>query len=185
MAAATAASVMRSSAGRALRSASAVVCKPVSGSHVLRIDGYSHLCRVIGKDEMVRSSAFDVGGHSWRIALYPNGNRLSKLEQHIGVFLHLDSNPSGERVWARPKFSVLDQLLNPGAVQDAGTAGLKTGHGWGLPDFISKEKLETPEFLKDDSVAIQCDVAVTTVRECSDHMVFISRKAAEPVATEA
>ncbi|KAL6596673.1 hypothetical protein ACP70R_047316 [Stipagrostis hirtigluma subsp. patula] len=177
MAAATA-TLMRSSA-------SAVVCRPVTASHVLRIDGYSHLAQAMSKGERVRSSAFDVAGRRWRLQLYPNGDDHSELERHVAVYLRLDGYPSGERVWASPKFSLLDRLGNPGVVKDAGSPGFqKRGRFWGFPDFISREELETPEYLKDDSVAIQCDVAVTTVRECSDHMVFISGTA-EPVATEA
>ncbi|CAN6178375.1 unnamed protein product [Urochloa humidicola] len=178
MAAATAAALLRSSAGRALRSASTVVCKPVTGSHVLRVDGYSHLTAALAKGESVKSSAFDVGGHSWRLALYPNGDINSKHEGHMAVFFRLDSDPVGGRVWARALFSLLDQLGNPCCVHDTRRpfSIAERGASWGFPDFISKEELEKPgEYLVDDSIAIQCDVAVTTVTERPDHMVFISR----------
>jgi speckle-type POZ protein len=173
----TAAALIRSSAGRALRSASAVVCKPVTGSHVLRVDGYSHLSKVIAKDQSVKSSAFDVGGHSWRVELCPNGTSNSELDGHIGVFLCLDSH-AHHAVWASPQFSVLDQLGNPCSVRIARLSTFtKRGFTWGFPDFISKEELEKPQYLWDDSFTIQCDVAVTTVTERPDHMVFISGNA--------
>ncbi|CAN6221587.1 unnamed protein product [Urochloa humidicola] len=114
MATATAAALLTLSVDRALRSASAVVCKPVTGSHVLRVDGYSHLIEAVAKDECVKSSAFDVGGHSWRLVLYPNGSSSSEHEGSMGVFfLHLESDPAGGRIWARAQFSILDQLTNP------------------------------------------------------------------------
>ncbi|KAL6909894.1 hypothetical protein ACP4OV_001553 [Aristida adscensionis] len=177
--AAAAAAAVGSSAGLVLRSASAVVCKPVTGSHVLRIDGYSHLAQAVGKGDMVRSSAFAVGDHSWRLMLYPNGDSQSKLAGHIGVYLRLDSAPTGEHVWARPSFSVLDQKGDPAHVHDAGSFCFNKhlGVSWGFPDFIAKEKLVESEYLKDDRFAIQCDVTVTTVTECRDHMAFISPSA--------
>ena len=58
MAAAATAALLRSSSGRVL--CSAVVCKPVTGSCVLRIDGYSHLSRLLANRKRVESPAFDV-----------------------------------------------------------------------------------------------------------------------------
>ncbi|KAK3129019.1 hypothetical protein QOZ80_6BG0470220 [Eleusine coracana subsp. coracana] len=169
---------MRSPTSRRLFcSASAIVCRPMTGSHVLRVDGYSHLLQMISKGEKVSSSAFNVGGHNWRLDMYPNGDEPSELEQHISVYLRLDSNPWRQRVWASPKFSVLDPLNKPGLVRDVGSTSFKhRGDDWGFTECIDKRELENDEYLKDDRFAIQCDVTVISVRQCSDHVVFIFRK---------
>ncbi|OEL32291.1 hypothetical protein BAE44_0006691, partial [Dichanthelium oligosanthes] len=50
-----------------------IICKPaIMGSHVVQVDGYSHLKQVIGKGEGVNSSVFHISSHNWRLALYPN-----------------------------------------------------------------------------------------------------------------
>uniref|UniRef100_A0A0E0RB65 MATH domain-containing protein n=1 Tax=Oryza rufipogon TaxID=4529 RepID=A0A0E0RB65_ORYRU len=75
-------------AGRIVRTASAIVSRPSTTSHVLRVDGYSHLVGVLQPGEHVDSCVFDAGGHSWRPQLYPNGKN-KKHRDHIGVFLQL------------------------------------------------------------------------------------------------
>ncbi|KAK3129017.1 hypothetical protein QOZ80_6BG0470190 [Eleusine coracana subsp. coracana] len=166
------AAITASSLRRVLCSASAVVCKPVTGSHVLRIDGYSHLSKVIGNGQFVQSSVFDVDGHSWRPRLYPNG-RSAEFEGRISAYLRILSEAAGERLLA----TVLHQLGNPGLVKETDHQWYrsKKGEGWGFHELISREDLERSEYLNDDSFVIQCDVIVTTVRERRDHMVFMSR----------
>jgi len=85
-----AAPILRSSAGQVLRSASAIVSKPVSGSHVLRIDGYSHLKEAISHGEGIESCDFDIDGHIWRLLCYPNDSH-SKYRRHIALYLTLVS----------------------------------------------------------------------------------------------
>jgi len=65
---------------------------------------------------------------------------------------------------ARFQFSILDQLGNP--------RGRFSAHGWcnfdyrdkewGHRDWISRKELDKPEYLKDDSFAIWCDIDVVT-----------------------
>ncbi|GJM99977.1 hypothetical protein PR202_ga17124 [Eleusine coracana subsp. coracana] len=167
---------MASSLRRVLCSASAVVCKPVTGSHVLRIDGYSHLSKVVGNGQFVQSSVFDVDGHSWRLRLYPNG-RSAEFEGRISAYLRILSEAAGERLLATARCSILDQLGNPRLVKETDHQWYrsKKGEGWGFHEFISREDLERSEYLNDDSFVVQCDVIVTTVRERRDHMVFMSR----------
>ncbi|EAY81594.1 hypothetical protein OsI_36761 [Oryza sativa Indica Group] len=171
-------------AGRIVRTASAIVSRPSTTSHVLRVDGYSHLVGVLQPGEHVDSCVFDAGGHSWRLQLYPNGSNDQKNRSHIGVFLQLAAaggHPSdGDgRVRARPRFSLVDVAGKPAPSRDAGVHGFYHGHYWGFKDFIAREELERSEYLRDDCFAIQCDVDVTTVRKCHDHPVFISQNISE------
>ncbi|KAF0918879.1 hypothetical protein E2562_026714 [Oryza meyeriana var. granulata] len=132
-------------AGRILRTASAIVSKPSTGSHVLRIDGYSHLIGVARHGEYVDSS-------------------------HIGVFLQLASYPGvSGHVHARPWFSLLDRARRPAPSRDAGVHSFRHGHYWGIKDFITRQEQEGSEYLRGDCFSIQCDLAVTTVRKCHDH----------------
>lgn len=141
----------------------------------MRVDGYSHLRRVMRKGDMVSSAAFDVGSHSWRLEVYPNDDQRAKLQRYIGVFLRLESEPSfHERVWALPKLSLLHPFLEPRAVVEADRSiGFEgEGDGWGFPDFMDKQELEKSEYLKDDSFAIQCDLTVTAAIVETDCVVF-------------
>lgn len=156
-----------------LRSASAIVSKPVSGSHVLRIDGYSHLKEAICHGEGIESCDFDVGGHIWRLLCYPNGSH-PKYRRHIALYLELVDSQD-ELIPVQSQFSILDQLSKPALSRDVGMHKFSHGDRWGLKDFISREELEKSEYLKDDRFAIQCNVSFTTVRKCSDNWAFISQ----------
>jgi speckle-type POZ protein len=163
-----AAPLLQSSVGQVLRSASAIVSRPLSGSHVLRIDGYSHLKEAIHHGQGTESCDFNVGDHTWRLLCYPNG-RTSKFKHHFAV-----SYTAGEPVVAQSQFSLLDQLGKPVLLRDAGTHKFLHGHYWGFHDFICRKELEESEHIKDDRFAILCNVSITTVRKCSDNWAFIS-----------
>ncbi|CAD6237646.1 unnamed protein product [Miscanthus lutarioriparius] len=167
-----AAPMLQLSAGQVLRSASAIVSKPVSGSHVLRIDGYSRLKEAISHGEGIESCDFDVGGHIWRLLCYPNGGHSYRC--HIALYLTLVSSQD-ELIPAQSQFSLLDQLGKPALPCYVGMHKFSRGDCWGLKDFISREELEKSEYLKDDRFAIQCNVSFTTVRKCSDNWAFISQ----------
>ncbi|KAF2911770.1 hypothetical protein DAI22_11g204700 [Oryza sativa Japonica Group] len=156
-------------AGRIVRTASAIVSRPSTTSHVLRVDGYSHLVGVLRNGEHVDSCVFDAGGHSWRPQLYPNGKN-KKHRDHIG---------------RRPRFSLVDVAGKAAPSRDAGVHGFYHGHDWGLKDFIAREELERSEYLRDDCFAVQCEVDVTAVRKCHDHPVFISQNISENRVSDA
>ncbi|KQK08991.1 hypothetical protein BRADI_2g45355v3 [Brachypodium distachyon] len=103
-------STLSLSAIRVMRSAYAITCKPVNGSHVLRIDGYSQLKKNwIEYPKHINSCDFSVGGYMWRLMYYPNCSR-SKFKNHISVLLQLASYPGNEVVEGRSRFSLLDQF---------------------------------------------------------------------------
>ncbi|GJN20626.1 hypothetical protein PR202_gb08026 [Eleusine coracana subsp. coracana] len=54
------------------RSASTIVADNAGGYHDFKIDGYSRI-ENLPTGDFVKSGPFTVGGHCWRIALYPNG----------------------------------------------------------------------------------------------------------------
>ncbi|CAN6299346.1 unnamed protein product [Urochloa humidicola] len=74
------------------RSASTIVADTTCGYHILKIDGYS---RTLGTPpgECLRSRPFNIGGHIWHIAYYPNTDRTRDgCKQFISLHLDRDDN---------------------------------------------------------------------------------------------
>ncbi|CAL4929984.1 unnamed protein product [Urochloa decumbens] len=165
------------------RSASAVVAKAARGFHVFRVDGYS-VTTTLPAGERVTSEPFYVGGRSWLVDYYPNGTDASADSDAgaIAVYLRLQGTHKKERVRAEFKFGLLDPagtaayelpartdiFSSPG---DGGVYGVRLDcdaagdPGCGYAAFITKEDLGRRReiLLKEDSLAIRCDVAVAQV----------------------
>ena len=58
-------------------------------SYVLKVDGYSRAKGLLKNGEFVVSTPFSVGGHSWAVKYYPNGN--SMVADFISLYLLLES----------------------------------------------------------------------------------------------
>ncbi|KQJ87677.1 hypothetical protein BRADI_4g12889v3 [Brachypodium distachyon] len=99
-----------SSIGTSPLSASAIVAHAVSGSHVLKIDGYS-CTKGLGHGKSIKSEKFTVGGHRWCLHYYPDGEN-SESADWISIFLNLDHGGANE-VTARFGFSLLDRYMQP------------------------------------------------------------------------
>ncbi|KAL5197300.1 hypothetical protein ABZP36_000812 [Zizania latifolia] len=80
----------RESSRMAADVSSAIVAEVVSVSHVIKIDGYSRIKELIENGKYVSSIPFSVGGNSWIITFYPNGN-AKESEDYLSFFLSLDS----------------------------------------------------------------------------------------------
>lgn len=91
-------------------STSAIVAEAVTGSHVLKIEGYS-LTKGLGNGKFIRSSTFSVGGHRWCIWYYPDGH-VPDTTDWISVFLQHDHTDAVD-VKAQFVFSVLDENGEP------------------------------------------------------------------------
>ncbi|CAN6282306.1 unnamed protein product [Urochloa humidicola] len=140
-----------------MKTSSAIVAVTESGSHLLKIDGYSHTTDVpTGSD--IKSAPFCVGGHTWRISYYPNG-LSSAWSDYISLFLKLDDdNVPAEGVRARHTFSLLDRDGNP--VPYFTNAGKRIFTDWGTSAFIRRTDLEKSDHLRGDNFTIICDVTV-------------------------
>ncbi|KAG2570625.1 hypothetical protein PVAP13_7KG035600 [Panicum virgatum] len=144
--------------GRPLQSSSAIVARE-SGQHLLKIDGYSHTMEVPNGSH-IKSRSFRVGGHSWHILYYPNGDK-SESSDSISLFLQLDYNVS-QGVKAKFTFSLLDHGGKPVPhYTKNSTLCIFTDMGWGFTSFVKRDELEKSEHLKDDCFTIRCDFAVT------------------------
>ncbi|KAG2537978.1 hypothetical protein PVAP13_9NG269373 [Panicum virgatum] len=153
-------------------SASAIVAGTVTGHHVLHIEGYSRIKEEIPNGDYIRSRPFRVGGRSWRIWYYPNGD-LPDCADYITVSLSLEASATGP-VKARAKFSLLDQAGKPvlSHSNDTDLYGYALGGpGYGICDFINREFLEKSGHLKDDCFKIRCDVIICEKLRTEDRAV--------------
>ncbi|CAL5008357.1 unnamed protein product [Urochloa decumbens] len=135
--------------------------------------------------ERVTSKVFTVGGRHWCVDYYPNGADASADEESGAIALYLrlvGSAASGggiydyyhqikARVRASYKFSLLDLATGDAAYERpeetdvfkvAGSeAAAGDDVGCGYAEFITRAELEG--LIREDRLAIRCDVAVTEV----------------------
>ncbi|KAG2563456.1 BTB/POZ and MATH domain-containing protein 2-like [Panicum virgatum] len=146
--------------GEAL-SASTIVAEAVTGSHVLKIEGYS-LTKGLGNGEFICSSTFSVGGHRWCIRYYPDGDGLDSADW-ISIYLQHDDTCNAVDAKAQSSFSVLDEIGEP-VPKFIQNGNLKAYSAkvrcWGFDKFIERKALEESACLKDDILRVRCDVTV-------------------------
>ncbi|OEL16022.1 BTB/POZ and MATH domain-containing protein 2 [Dichanthelium oligosanthes] len=171
---------MTSSAASAVRgeamSASAIVAATATGSHVLKIEGYSRT-KGLGNGKSISSSTFDVGGHRWCIKYYPDGSGSNDAAGWISFNLNL-RHADATDVKASIKFSLLDEMGEPvqsytkcsGDIYTFNT----TNPGWGYDRFIEKKVLEESNYLKDDCFRVRCDVIVSKEIRTDDTIQFVT-----------
>jgi speckle-type POZ protein len=143
--------------------ASAIVAPAVSGSHILRIEGYSRT-KGLGNGKFITSETFSIGGHRWHLKYYPD-SRDSKDSDLISIFLHLDHAADRKEVRAIFTISLLDQDGNKvpsysksSMLYCSFSAGRQGTMGY---DLIKRSELEgSAAYLKDDAFSVRCDVTV-------------------------
>uniref|UniRef100_A0ACD5WYW2 Uncharacterized protein n=1 Tax=Avena sativa TaxID=4498 RepID=A0ACD5WYW2_AVESA len=154
-------------AGRQQLSVSTVVPRRATGSHVLRIDKYTQVCKLTANGHATRSATFSVGGHDWRIMCYPNG--CVGQDGYISLFLEHASHAWTGDATAKGQLSILDQAGMPSftkRVEECAFEGKNLA--WGRLDFMIHKDLDKEKHLKDDCLTVLCDVTVTGVR-IDDH----------------
>ncbi|KAK1612020.1 hypothetical protein QYE76_035693 [Lolium multiflorum] len=142
-----------------LKSASSIVAHVAgSGSHVLRIDGYSNT-KGLGNSKFIASEKFAAGGHRWCLLYYPDSTLLIDSDW-ISVHLNLAVTNVGQ-VEAKYTMSLLDQNGNPvPAYSHTRRHTFKAGDSNGA-GLIKKADLEySRRYLKDDAFSVRCDVTV-------------------------
>ncbi|XP_066395742.1 BTB/POZ and MATH domain-containing protein 3-like [Miscanthus floridulus] len=131
-------------------SVSTVAATAVATGHLmLKLEGYSWLKAMHGENgSYIESSVFEVGGHTWTIRCYLNGNS-KKDAGFVSLFrLHLCSDSV---VLAEYELALC---------------------GWGCSRFISVKKLERSRFLEDDCFAVRCTVTVVQERTVKEKVVL-------------
>ncbi|KAM3213961.1 hypothetical protein ACQJBY_066406 [Aegilops geniculata] len=142
--------------------ASAIVAPAVSGSHVVKIDGYSRI-KGLGNGKCIASESFTIGGHPWCMLYYPDGCQTEDADW-ISIFLcHTDRTDASE-VKAEFKMSLLDQDRQPVALRGRCIhtfSSKEYEYTWGFRQFIKRKDLEESPYLKDDVFSIRFDVTVS------------------------
>ncbi|RCV39118.1 hypothetical protein SETIT_8G198100v2 [Setaria italica] len=145
-------------------SASTIAADMVTGSHELTISGYSGT-KGIGIGTCIKSSAFTIGGHSWCIMYYPDGEQQESADW---ISLYLERLDKGkDDVTARFRLSLLDQAGEPVpsvdylSEQRTFTSATRT---LGYRKFVRRNGLESSSFLKGDSFRIRCHLTVVKIR---------------------
>ncbi|CAM0873998.1 unnamed protein product [Alopecurus aequalis] len=150
--------------GAPWRSASAIVAKSVTGSHDLKIKGYS-LTKRLGNGKFIESEAFAVGGHRWCLRYYPNGCCSSDAGR-VSFILFLDDSDDGSELTAQFKVSLLghDGKLVEGwystGPRNIFSKKLAPKDSYGL---ITTNELEKSVYLKDDVFSVRCDLTVVSI----------------------
>ncbi|XP_044327794.1 BTB/POZ and MATH domain-containing protein 2 [Triticum aestivum] len=162
------------SAGRRQLSASTAGVRQATGSHVFRIDTYAQARRTMPKGWKMSSSTFSVGGHDWRVECYPNGD-WQEHDGSISLYLnHASHSKTGDAI-AEFRFCILNQVdwEEPSWTRFSGVRLFSdtTDRSWGWADFVKHENLEEEKdlYVKDDCLAVLCDVTVTAGMPTDDH----------------
>ncbi|KAF7067602.1 hypothetical protein CFC21_073470 [Triticum aestivum] len=146
-------------------SASSIISRVVSGYHLLKIVGYSGT-KEVPNGKWIDSCPFQVGGRTWHVEYYPNGQGSEYID-YIGLFLAWDDTvDKAETLNAKFKFSLLDQHGKPvpSYTKTSKTIDFSVDKCVGCPRFMKRVELEESEHLKDDSFTIKLDV--TIMSEC-------------------
>ncbi|PRW56132.1 BTB POZ and MATH domain-containing 3 isoform X2 [Chlorella sorokiniana] len=104
-----------------------------------------------GPDECVYSPWFDLGGHKWRLSVFPGG--VDGSPKHLSMFL----NCGTQGVRADYEVSILDEEM---AVQEVGTDTNVFQTSWGFSRFIKRSSLARRGLLAGDCLRLRLTVTV-------------------------
>ncbi|PNT68451.1 hypothetical protein BRADI_3g40741v3 [Brachypodium distachyon] len=115
----------------------------------------------IGKE--LRSDAFSVGGHLWRIDCYPHGDSEDDKGEYLSVYLTHMSNTTSVNVLSdiflmdrdgKPSSEYAERFIQAYKVEDGGSYTF-----WGWPKFVQGTTLEK-EYVAEGSITIVCAIMV-------------------------
>ncbi|KAM3759526.1 hypothetical protein ACB098_01G126900 [Castanea mollissima] len=123
--------------------------------------------------ERYETGAFESGGYKWKLAIYPNGNKIKNANEHVSLYLAIestDSLPPGWEVHAVFRFFLLDQtrdnylIIQDTTKKERRFRGMKLE--WGLDKAISLKAFNDVSngFLVDDTCVFGAEVFVCKER---------------------
>ncbi|GJN20929.1 hypothetical protein PR202_gb08367 [Eleusine coracana subsp. coracana] len=140
-------------------SASAIAGGSATGSHLLHIEGYSHI-QFLTEDKPIDSQPFDVGGRTWRIRCHPGG--IHTLDFHQVVFFILLDDSIPEPAFAQVNLFLLDRAGNEMPASQIPFMRKYSFAGDGFGTFFMRQIVESPECLVNDSFRIRVEISVST-----------------------
>ncbi|EEC66989.1 hypothetical protein OsI_33684 [Oryza sativa Indica Group] len=144
-----------------MSSASAIVADTASGYHLFKISDYSRTKDIFPTGSALKSRAFTIDGHQWRIHYYPNGN-TEECGEYISLFLHLDEIVTDKNVYAQHGFRLFDEFA-------------------GDDDDDELRPSSIADLEQNDSFTVRCDVVVTK-RIRSEETPLVVRTSPKPKA---
>ncbi|KAL6654254.1 hypothetical protein ACP70R_007719 [Stipagrostis hirtigluma subsp. patula] len=139
-------------------SSTKVRARQATGSHLLRVEGYSLVDKKLAAGSTISSSEFPVGSCQWRLNFCPKGSGNPD-----SVRAYLSMQPEGyfgRETMAEYKISILDRAGDPAYT---GTMGPHRVSGFTSPgiDLVRAKELSdaVPRLVDDDGcLNVRCDV---------------------------
>lgn len=133
--------------------------------HMFKIEGYKRIKTMYGNGRSIDSCGFEAAGHTWRIQFFPDGNRPENAG-FVSVVLKLEDDAAAagndNDVVVEYRFSLVSHsnwACRPCSKAYTATFS-KNRKVLGCSQFIKREDLEKSQFLRDDCLAVRCDIAV-------------------------
>ena len=144
---------------------------------MLKVEGSKHLKGMHRNGSYFESCRFEAAGHTWKLRCYPNGYD-KEAAGYISLFLVRDEVEEEEEsvsggVHAKYELALVypRSRLLPWPPYDSDSRVRTFRHGLGFPQFISVKWLELLGFLKDDCIAVRCDITVVEKSAVKDEFV--------------
>ncbi|CAL4997589.1 unnamed protein product [Urochloa decumbens] len=154
--------------------------KTAQGTISFEITGYRQLLRAFA-GKFIRSSSIEVGGYSWCLHYYPDGDTRKESKGFVGVYLELLTK--NVEVKGLYDFRLVDlttgspSVIFQSVLTSFNTVDASKHSGFGLIDnkFLERKELEASSsvYLRDDCLMIECDITVV-----SEPLVVETTKAA-------
>jgi len=138
--------------------------------HLFKIEGFKRIKTMYGNGRSIDSCGFEAAGRTWRIQFFPDGNRAENAG-FVSLVLKLDDHDAAtaggggnDDVLVEFRFSLVCHSDKPASRAYTKiyttTFNKKARKALGCCQFIRRDELEMSEYLRDDGLAVRCDVAV-------------------------
>lgn len=159
--------------------------REVTGTHLLRIRGYSTVEKVLPHGKSVESPKFRAGGHTWTLEYYPNGYKDAKdgcasvVLRHKGIsFLGIGNKLLGNAAGATASYNV--SILDREGKEVYSFFGCPNHYeepGRGIWNNVitetAEERRQKLRLDEEDSIFVRCEVTVQKVDKESHIKMFL------------
>jgi speckle-type POZ protein len=159
-------------------SASTIVVSETTGQHVFKIEGYTRTRTMLANGEYFCSGEFRLGGHTWRLKYYPNGN---SLESTSFISMRLESISIGttdDDVHGKVELSIslpghAGEPIQLSTFYNHNCVFTENNNGVNIDRFITRAELESSTYLKDDCFTVRCDLTVFLMEVRAEPLVRV------------